>query len=328
MIKNKKIAIIGAGMSGLTLANNLSKTNKIDIFDKSRGIGGRMATRRNDDYHFDHGAQYFTTKTKEFSDFCQNMMTNDIIDIWSAKYVEINNYQMSDAKNISKTYPYFISKPQMNNLCKYLAKDFNMILKSEIKKMEFLNHKWILATDDYEYKDYDYLFITIPSDQAVNLLPEDFKYYDLVKNIKMLACYTLMLGFKDKLNIPFEAARINNSPLEWIAVNNSKSLRPDVCAITINSSNLWAKKNLDHDIGQVKEIMLNELAKIITFSKSDLEVNNIHRWRYANAENRDDKHTKSLFDEKLKLGISGDWLIGGRVENAYLSALDLARKLG
>ena len=63
-----KIAIIGAGIAGLTCAHMLKKYNPI-IFEKSRGIGGRLATRYSDQYQFDHGAQYFTVKDKEFDKF-------------------------------------------------------------------------------------------------------------------------------------------------------------------------------------------------------------------------------------------------------------------
>ena len=64
----KKIAIIGSGITGCTLAVNL-KEYDITIFDKSRGVGGRLATRRADNFVFDHGAPFFQIKTKEFYNF-------------------------------------------------------------------------------------------------------------------------------------------------------------------------------------------------------------------------------------------------------------------
>ncbi len=70
-MKNKKIAVIGAGMAGITIARKLAQNNKVIIFDKARGIGGRMATRRIGDYHFDHGAQYFTAKNSDFKELCR-----------------------------------------------------------------------------------------------------------------------------------------------------------------------------------------------------------------------------------------------------------------
>ena len=56
----KNIAIIGAGMTGLSLAYNLQEHN-ITIFDKSWRPGGRVSTRKHDNYLFDHGAHYLST---------------------------------------------------------------------------------------------------------------------------------------------------------------------------------------------------------------------------------------------------------------------------
>ena len=65
----KKIAIIGAGLSGLSIAHLLKENADITLFEKARGVSGRMSTRRAEPYFFDHGAQYFTARTKAFQDF-------------------------------------------------------------------------------------------------------------------------------------------------------------------------------------------------------------------------------------------------------------------
>ena len=53
----KRVAIIGAGMAGLAAARLLREAGAgCMIFDKSRGLGGRMATRRAGDFSFDHGS--------------------------------------------------------------------------------------------------------------------------------------------------------------------------------------------------------------------------------------------------------------------------------
>ena len=94
-MQNKKIAIIGAGISGLTVAKELSKLNEVTIFDKSRGVGGRMATKRIDDYHFDHGAQFFTAKSQEFKEFCNKAKNDKIIEEWNCDFVEITGNKIS-----------------------------------------------------------------------------------------------------------------------------------------------------------------------------------------------------------------------------------------
>ena len=67
-----RIGVIGAGIAGLSCAELLqSAGHAVRVFDKGRGAGGRMATRRvaspAGDVAFDHGAQYFTTRDPRFA---------------------------------------------------------------------------------------------------------------------------------------------------------------------------------------------------------------------------------------------------------------------
>ncbi|MEI7768703.1 MAG: FAD-dependent oxidoreductase [Chloroflexales bacterium] len=52
------VAIVGAGLAGLAAGRALADAgHAVTIFEKSRGVGGRAATRRVDGFSFDHGAQ-------------------------------------------------------------------------------------------------------------------------------------------------------------------------------------------------------------------------------------------------------------------------------
>jgi renalase len=324
-IKNKKIAIIGAGISGIVLADKLAASNEVTVFDKSRGIGGRMATKRTDDYQFDHGAQFFTAKSEEFKEFCHKAKQENIIEDWQCRFVEIVGNNI-DLKPQFKNHPHFVAKPQMNNLCKYIGKDLNILLNQQIESINFDNQKWSFKTTNNKiFENFDYLFLAIPSHQAIKLIPKNFKYFDLVANIKMSSCFTLMLGFKDGLEMDFDAALVTESIISWISINNSKPERPKGFSLVINSSNEWADKNIEKDLEVVKKEMIATLRKIIAFDIDDIDCQNIHRWKYANAKSRQGE--KSLFDSNLNLGICGDWLSCGRVENAFLSGLDQFQKL-
>jgi predicted NAD/FAD-dependent oxidoreductase len=123
----------------------------------------------------------------------------------------------------------------------------------------------------------------------------------------------------------FDAAWVKKSILSWISANSSKPGRPEGFSLLINSSNGWADENIEEDLDLVKEKMIDALQKIINFRPNQIEYQNVHRWRYANASLREGQ--KSLFDANMNLGICGDWLISGRVENAFLSAVDLCKNI-
>lgn len=322
----QKIAIIGAGLSGLSAATKLANTYDIDIFDKSRGIGGRMSTRRADDYHFDHGAQFFTAKSAEFKEFCEMAQQKDLIEEWKCRFVEITNTTITRKWNFDTTHPHYVAKPQMNSLCKYLAANFNTKLSTEINSINYHHKKWSLnSTNNETFDNYDYLILTIPSHQALNLIPSNFQHYARVQNTKMLGCFSLMLGFREALQLDFDAALVKESIISWISHNSSKPGRPEKFCLLVNSSNEWAEENLEKDPNILKETLTQALQHIITFDKSDLTYHNLHRWRYANIAKQNGE--ESLFDPNLNLGLCGDWLISGRVENAFKSGSDLAQKI-
>lgn len=55
-----RVAVVGAGIAGITAARTLAQAGwQVTVFEKSRGAGGRMATRRTAFGGFDHGAQFF-----------------------------------------------------------------------------------------------------------------------------------------------------------------------------------------------------------------------------------------------------------------------------
>ncbi|MBC7822907.1 MAG: FAD-dependent oxidoreductase, partial [Candidatus Parcubacteria bacterium] len=61
------IAVIGAGVAGLTCAQQLHQAGyRVVVIEKSRGMGGRLATRRLQGTHADHGVCYLKPKDDRF----------------------------------------------------------------------------------------------------------------------------------------------------------------------------------------------------------------------------------------------------------------------
>ena len=81
-----RVAVIGAGLSGLVAAGQLRKCSDVEVFEKSRGFGGRMATRYGADFEFDHGAQFFTARSAAFKDFLEPLVAHEIVACWHARF--------------------------------------------------------------------------------------------------------------------------------------------------------------------------------------------------------------------------------------------------
>ena len=228
-----KIAIIGAGIAGLTAANRLKDFADITVFEKARGVSGRMSTRYADPYFFDHGAQYFTVKTPEFASFIEPMLSQDIIKRWNANFVEIKDRQIISRKKWDDDFSHYIGCPNMNAMPQFLAKGLDIRLNTRITLVTKVADKWqLFDSNDTLLGEYDWVVYAIPVDQLKELLPTTTDFYSKIKDTKMSACLSLMLGFEGSLNLDFDAALINDDTISWISVNSCGIYKP--CSLFIS----------------------------------------------------------------------------------------------
>jgi predicted NAD/FAD-dependent oxidoreductase len=131
-----------------------------------------------------------------------------------------------------------------------------------------------------------------------------------------------MLGFDTPLDLPFDAALIDDPTLSWLSVETSKPGRQSSAALTVLSRNDWAQAHMEDDLGQVQSQMRRALDAIAPAKALNPVYQNIHRWRYANAASR--KHADVIFNSEHQIGLCGDWCEGGRVEAAFSAGSRLA----
>mgnify|MGYP006082578593 CR=1 FL=1 len=321
-----KIAIIGAGLAGLSAAHLLKDDAEITLFEKARSVSGRMSTRRAGPYSFDHGAQYFTARTKPFQDFIQPMLEQNIIERWNARYLKFEDDRIIERKNWSDEEPRYVGVPSMNKVAKFLAKGLDIHINTKIASLKY-QEKWRLTDEqNQQYSGFDWVICTVPSPQAIALLPETFKYHTDIKAIEMRACFSLMLGFEQNLPLEFEAAHVTDSDVSWIAVNSCKPKRSDPFTLMVHSSEAYAQAHFDSDREQVMQHLIAETSSIIGCDASAAAYKTIHGWRYANNAQREQTSTIFL-DQEYNLAACGDWCLGGRVEGGFTSAYNLALKM-
>jgi hypothetical protein len=323
----QKIAIIGAGLAGLTAANELKTIADVTVFDKSRGVGGRLATRYTEQFKFDHGAQFFTVKTNEFKQFLHPLIEKEIITRWDARFVEFKGSEIVQERQWGEEYPHYVGTPKMNEIGKYLSQDLNTRLNTRIGNIEKKGSNWeLFDTNKSSLGEFDFVVLAAPAQQTAELLPKNFKFYNKVNTIKMQSCFTLMLGFEHPLSLNFDAALVKEADISWISINSSKPNREKGYTLIVHATNNWADKHIEDDTIEVQKHLLNELERITGVEiKSKLVHNAIHRWRYANIAKQETE--PALYDNENKIGVCGDWLIQGRVESAFTSGATFAKIL-
>ncbi|NNF50865.1 MAG: FAD-dependent oxidoreductase [Gammaproteobacteria bacterium] len=324
-----RIAIVGAGIAGLVAAKELARHAEVTVFEKSRGVGGRMATRRagqgGEVLQFDHGAQFFTARSDAFRQFLRPLIDIGVVGCWNARFAEMNRgaqqrgWQWSDAK------PHYVGVPGMSAVGNALAQGVEVCLNTTISKIEKQGDLWHLRDESGEkLGDFDWVVLGAPASQTASLLP-DLRELMAATNVSMLPCFAMMLGFQEPLKVDWQAARVLNADISWISVDSSKPGRPGNYCLVVHSTNAWAEENLDLNPELVTGHLLAEASETLGVDTRAATHIQLHRWRYANLARRSDE--VSLVDAAERLAVCGDWLVHGRVEAAFLSARRMLERL-
>ena len=321
-----EIAIIGAGLSGLTAANILKKYCPVTLFEKSRGVGGRMSMRKEGPYSFDHGAQFFKAKNDRFKLFIAPMIENHVIEPWNGRFVEIQNREIITTLQGSGENTNYVGVPAMNAMANYLKNDLNIKLRTKIISISKNSGKWLLKDDKGNVSgDYDWVIFAVPPKQVLDIMPSSFSSYFKIASVKMNGCISMMLGFKKALHLEFDGAFVHDEDIRWISVNSSKPKRGNDFCMVVHSTNQWARDNMGAQPHRSINSLCYKTSHIIGYDVSNAEHKDLHLWRYANIEKQ--RGETSLIDLFQKLGVCGDWLIQSQVESAFISGFDLANKI-
>ena len=320
------IAIIGAGLSGLTAANILHDHATVTVFDKAKGPSGRLATRRADPYSFDHGCQFFSAKSNAFKEFLAPMLRQGVIKCWDATFVEIENRQIAKSRQWDAQNPHYVGSPSMNAVGKFLSQDLRLALGTPVTAARKTSTGWLLKGDTgQDLGQFDWVVSAIPPQQAAALWPEDTSFYTKVKTAQMEGCFTLMLGFEAGFALDYQAALVRGEDISWISVNSSKPDHNAATSLLVHSSNGWATQHDSIDRNEALRYLLEQVSLVIGQDVSHADHKAIHQWRYANCQKRTGE--THFIDHASKSGACGDWLIRGRVEAAFTSGFSIAQDI-
>ena len=321
-----RIAVIGAGLSGLVVARELQVDHAVTVFEKSRGVGGRMATRYESGFEFDHGAQFFTARTSNFREYLQPLIERGIVTSWRARFAELQRGEIVLQRDWDDTCPHYVGAPRMNEIGKVLAENLDVRRNMTVSKLEREQGGWCLSdSGDTDLGQFDWVILAVPAAQAAALAPADSSLSRLAGSVKMQACLALLLGFDMPLSLPWQAALVHGANISWVSVNSSKPGRPEPFSLVVHSTNPFADDNIDGDGDDLVARMLAETCEVVGVNVDTATLLRLQRWRYANVDNQNG--AGFFVDETIRLAACGDWFNRGRVEAAFTSGFSLARKL-
>ena len=314
--------IIGSGVAGSTISKILSKKYSVLVLDKARGPGGRSSNKRfQKNLSFDHGVQYISPKSKSFKKFLESLRRKNIIKIWNGEHLDLT----FEKKEFNKKY---IGRLGNNDICKYNLKNINQSYESTVKSIKFNKFFWEIKLNNEKYLQSKSIILTCPFPQLKKLA---FKFLNKkIFNLKinMHPNITTMLAFKNKKEIPVSSIKFKDDLLGWAANENSKKRFKSTLSLwTLQSTVKWAKKTINNykKNRKVENAMISKFLSYTGFKKSTIIFKKTHGWKYS--YNYQQTLMKSYWDKNKRIGVCADWFIGPKVESAWLSANDLAKKI-
>jgi predicted NAD/FAD-dependent oxidoreductase len=302
------VAIIGAGIAGLACARRLAQAGLHPVlFDKGRGIGGRVATRRSEGLQFDHGAQYVTVQTPGFADVLADLLAKGAAAVWDE----------GSGRGVT------VGTPGMSALARALGTGLEVRQDALVTALVPVGQGWTLRIGDLDHLAAR-VVVTVPAPQVAGLLGADHPLVATLAPVRMDPCLTLMAA--TPAPAPFRSRRDPDDPLAWIAQDSSKPGRAAAPATWVAQAGLaFSLQHLERAPAEITALMLPLLCDRLGLAADQVTHAAAHRWRYARVSAPLGQPFLRGPEGTLYLG--GDWCLGPRVEAAWISGTAMADDL-
>jgi renalase len=320
------VLIIGAGLAGLSAANDLHRAGlKVLVVDKGRGLGGRLAGRRIGDATFDHGAQFMTARDSRFKASVAEWIEAGVAEEWYSSYPGHPN-----------GHPRYRGVPTMTAVAKFLATDMNVLRTTRVDSIRQGSaqdtQRWSAALDSGETVNAKALLITSPVPQTIDLLasgniPVPADKQARLDRIDYEACIAVMAVLDRPTTIPAPGATaFDQGPIGWISDNLQKGVSK-IPAVTIHGSGAFSADHYEDDKMQTGQILIDAASPYLGDAK--VTEYQVHGWRYSKPSVVDPEACMLLSESTSlpPLALAGDAFAGPRFEGAVLSGWAAAKSL-
>ena len=301
------IIIIGSGMAGLAAARLAHAAgNTVCVLDKGRRIGGRVSTRRADGFTFNHGAQFLTARQPDFITACAEAEATGALMPWRVAGRDT-----------------FCGAPTMRDLPVFLGT--GMTVRQQVEITDINRDGALITLNDASgpVAQGRHLLVTAPAPQAARLLdPVAADLAATARSATYAPCWTGMYGF-DAADLPemHDPLGADSGPVGWAcweAGRPGAAAEQAGAALTVQAAPDWSEAELERDAAPVAEAMLAAWQAIVGTVLPTPRYIAAHRWRYARVTLAAAPDAPRISTDG-RIAIAGDWTIGARVEDAFMS---------
>lgn len=331
--------VVGAGLSGLVAANSLLSARNgstgdwtVTLLDKSVGPGGRMATRRIGEASFDHGAQFFTVRSDEFSELVERWTASGCpIRVWGHGLAGVQHIDDGPraASEGGDGYPRYAVRTGMNALAKHISAGLDIRPDHRVQSVRVTDGRWEVDTGQRQL-DADALVLTPPVPQSLALLDAGGVALDsgsrgLLEDVAYDPCLAVLLTLDRSVHLPEPGGvQISEGPVRTLSDNQAKgtSRAP---GLTVHLRADVSRERYGDAPGAVVADTLTHLEPWL--DGAQVTGWQLQRWRYSQPVRLRDDRTLRADVRGAPLVFAGDAFGEAKVEGAVRSGLAAARAL-
>ncbi|MFT3785773.1 MAG: FAD-dependent oxidoreductase [Tepidisphaeraceae bacterium] len=323
---HRPIAVIGAGMAGSACAARLREAGRsVVVFDKGRGVGGRMSSRRVETGHrFDHGAPHFALSSESPDEFRRLVETWKVSGVITARHDPSLEKMLDHELHATRSDRYYGSAG-MNAPCKQLLGDGPVHLSTRIKQIIREPHAWTLVDEaENPYVGFETVILAVPSAQAAELLPTELtKLRERVAAVRMLPRWVAMFGFdapiwpqqQDYVYVSDDGTGVTLDLYRTVANTVGE-------AWVVQADQHWSMAHLELPADIALRRLTTLTSSVFGGRWREPAFAAAHRWRYAFVDQP--LGEPCLLNDCGTIGLCGDWCVGWSVESAFISGRAMA----
>ena len=323
----KSCVVVGAGISGLLAAKALNESGwAVTVLDKSRGVGGRMATRRVGEGTFDHGAQFFTVRGERFANLVEGWLRAGVATEWTRGFADAEGQPNEDG------HPRYRGSEGMTSIPKHIAQGLDVRTSERVVGVDDGDDGWEIECESGLRVAGGALVLGVPVQQALDLtssgsytLPDGARRQ--LEAVSYNPCLALMILLGDSTGVPEPGGmQIKSEPLDWICDNRRKGIS-EAPAVTVHAGPEWSRSHFEDEEMEITESMISHAGDYLGTDLAPAVVEtSLARWRYSWVTNPHPEPCLVASDDP-PLVFCGDAFGQPKVEGAALSGLAAADHL-
>lgn len=329
------VLILGAGLAGLKAARDLQAAGRrVLVLDKSRGVGGRAATRRWDGVPVDHGAQFFTARSDEFKTQVADWLERGVCFEWTTGFHQYDEGKGLRGPDADKDHhPRYACRAGMNALGKDLAAGLSegtvrlgALVTALSRTADGCWQAAIENTDDQPTARR--VLVTLPAPQALALFEggDDLAPEARVELKKIEVAPSLAVMLRGEEAKPeWQAIQLRDAVLTWIGVDSDKrpGRTPGELTMVLHGVSDFSSRWQDGDLNEAARLIVERAGEIVGEWITRLPERQVHRWRYASVPHG--LKDRPFLQAGGGLIFAGDAFMDSKIEGAYRSGQAAAR---